>query len=169
MNSAKIVNSSVLICFIFIPFFSLISAGNKKIVEIKKVLSILDNGIDFYFKYPAAPVLDKYGSIYIADDKQLLKFDKSGNFKGNYYRQGLGPGELTNLMNVFIRQNYWVAFNWSPCKVLWFSQKDTKLLKETKISPRIGWANFLTFYKNKFFFFNESFPRTKNNAVFVNL
>ena len=61
------------------------SAGEKTpIVDLKELLRVEDNGIDFYFKYPRAPVIDKRGEMYILDDKQLLKFDKSGKFVENY-------------------------------------------------------------------------------------
>ena len=56
----KRLKSLIVIGLIFI--ISLTCYGSDKstnIVELKELLRIEDNGVDFYFKYPDTPVIDK--------------------------------------------------------------------------------------------------------------
>lgn len=138
-------------------------------VDLKELLRIRDNGIDFYFKYPKAPVIDTKGALYVLDHKQLMKFDKRGKFVGNYYKEGLGPGEINNADKVFFQEGCVVLYNKLPSKLLWFSQRDGTLKKETRLSDKLGYSDFLTYYNNKYFFFMEVFPHTKDKAVFVDI
>lgn len=112
---------------IFIFIFALPCKGSDKeayVVDLKELLRVRDNGIDFYFKYPKAPVIDTKGSLYVLDHKQLIKFDKTGKFVGNYYKEGLGPGEINKANKVFFQEGCVVLYNRLPSKLLWFSQRD---------------------------------------------
>jgi len=145
------------------------SEKNIHIVELKELLRIEDSGMDFYFKYPDAPLIDNRGAMYVLDDKQLLKFDKSGKFIENYLKEGLGPGEANSSREVIIQGDYFILYNLHPSKFLWFDQTDGTLKKEIRLSDKLGYSNFLSYYNNKYFFIREAFPRTRNKAVFVDI
>lgn len=98
-----------------------------------------------------------------------MKFDKTGKFIGNYYKEGLGPGEINDANKVFIQENHLVLYNRLPSKLLWFSQTDGTLKKEARLSDELGFSDFLTYYNKKYFVFRESFPNTKGKAVIIDI
>lgn len=170
----KPLKPSIIIC---ISIFWILSAparaGSGKqapVVELEETLRIKDTGIDFYFRYPRPPVIDQVGALYVLDKKQLLKFDTAGKFIGNYYADGLGPGESNNPRNVFIQGDHFVLYNAHPHKFLWFDRKDGTLKDEIRLSNELRNSNFVTQYGKKYYFFQESMPRhTNNKAVFVDI
>jgi len=65
-----------------------------RLLELRDDWVITDESGDFYFKEPADLQVAEDGSVFVADEKQLLKFSPDGRFLKNLYKQGQGPGEI---------------------------------------------------------------------------
>jgi hypothetical protein len=71
-----------------------LAANADRKVELKEVLRITDEGGKFYFKYPYGIAVGPDGSIFVAEQRELLQFDKAGTFIRDYFKFGQGPGEV---------------------------------------------------------------------------
>lgn len=171
MNPTKF---SILICigiFCILVLFPCAGFGDQaSTVDLEEILRIKDTGDTFYFEFPNSPVIDTDGFLYVLDNKQLLKFDKSGTFIGNYGKNGLGPGEANYPQDVFIQEDFFVLYNINPHKFLFFDRKNGTLKNEVRLSNNLAFSRFVTYYNNKHFFFSESIPsNTKNKAVILDI
>ena len=72
-----------------------------RILELKEVMRIKEDGGEFYFKSPRMQV-GPDSSVYVWDEEQLLKFDPKGKFVRNFFHKGQGPGEFLHLAGFFI-------------------------------------------------------------------
>ncbi len=104
----------------------------KKQVILEKVLQITDNDEDFYFKYPSVICADSEDNIYVVDDLRLLKFSKTGLYRGNLVQKGAGPGEVNDISNICILDNQVVIHNKRPSKII-HKGLSGRLLKEFRI------------------------------------
>jgi hypothetical protein len=101
----------IFICFalFYLFVFNNLSAISKKIspIKVEKKLSIGSEDLDsdnYFFGLISDIKLDKFGNIYILDDKNFRaqKFSKDGKFLLNYGRKGAGPGELLGPKLIFV-------------------------------------------------------------------
>lgn len=132
-------------------------------VTLKEVLRITDEQGGYYFKRPRRIKIAPDESIFLMDDEQFLRFDKTGRFLNNQYKKGEGPGEYSTIdMYQFVEGNT-IRVCDQPAKIL-ETDLTGKLLKETKMMSRIGsfrvlgiddgkyWAlssNFMEIFKKK--------------------
>jgi hypothetical protein len=84
------------------------------------VVTITDEGGAYYFKRPSLVQLGPDGSIYVADQEQLLRFDSQGRFVRNYFRKGQGPGELSWISGFSVVDGTLVIHNVTPSKIVRF-------------------------------------------------
>jgi hypothetical protein len=138
------------------------------VVTLVEKLRIDDQEGNFYFKYPQAPVIDSRGFIFVMDRDQVLMFSPSGSLIRNFFKEGLGPGEMTDACGVVAQEDLIVICNRNPHKLLWFDRSGT-LQKEQPISARLGYADLLTYYRQRFYFLREQFRKTKGKAVFLDI
>ena len=82
------------------------------------VVTITDEGGAYYFKRPSLIQLGPDGSIFVADEEQLLGFDAQGRFVRNYFRKGQGPGELQNVSGFAVVDETLVVHNMFPSKIV---------------------------------------------------
>jgi hypothetical protein len=73
-----------------------------RVIHLKEILRIKDEGKDFYFKIPWQIDIAPEGSIFVKDGVKLYKFNASGNFEKNIVKIGQGPGEMTTELTDFI-------------------------------------------------------------------
>lgn len=138
------------------------------VVGLKEKLRIQDDEGDFYFKYPASPVVDEQGFIFVEDQDQLLMFSPKGTFLRNFFKKGQGPGELTYICGITFEKENIIVCNRHPHKLLWFDRKGN-LQKEVRISDKLGYSHLLSLYEGRFYFLREKFVNTKNKAVFLDI
>lgn len=62
-----------------------------RVLKLKEVWRITDEGGQFYFRYPEDLKISSDGHIFYADEKELLKFSPDGKFIKNLYKKGQGP------------------------------------------------------------------------------
>lgn len=76
-----------------------------RVVALKEVWRITDDGGQFYFKYPYSLKIASDGSIFLAEAEQFLKFSPEGKFVKNLYKKGQGPGEIEREFTYHIYEN----------------------------------------------------------------
>ncbi|MCK4645147.1 MAG: hypothetical protein KAU46_02750 [Candidatus Aminicenantes bacterium] len=65
-----------------------------RVLKLKEVFRIRDEGANFYFKYPRKLKVATDGSFFVVDENQFLKFSPQGQFVRNLFKAGQGPGEI---------------------------------------------------------------------------
>ena len=65
-----------------------------RVLKFRDEWVITDEGGDFYFKGPNHLQVADDGSVFVADEKQLLRFSPDGRFLKNIFKSGQGPGEI---------------------------------------------------------------------------
>jgi hypothetical protein len=76
-----------------------------RVLKLREVWRITDQGGAFYFKSPHNLQIAEDGSIFIKDREQLLRFNKDGKFLKNFFKKGQGPGEISNSFTFLIDKN----------------------------------------------------------------
>jgi hypothetical protein len=130
-----------------------------RVIELKEVLKITDEGGEFFFKYPRSPKLGPDGSLFVQDNDQILQFDKQGKFIRNYFKKGQGPGEMS-YARVVIPDAQGLCIQASgPGKLVWFDGQG-KLIKERPVRPLGRMSLFLqAFFGDTYYFSGSEFPR----------
>jgi hypothetical protein len=78
-----------------------LSKNPGRILRLKEVMRIIDEGKAFYFKLPWGLGVAGNGSVFVQDGIRLFKFDPNGEFVKNILREGQGPGEITTELTNF--------------------------------------------------------------------
>jgi hypothetical protein len=148
-----------------------LGADDKQIIPVvtlKETLRVGANSGDFYFKYPADPIVDARGNTFVIDQEQVLLFSADGTYIRNFFKKGLGPGELTDVIGLVPEEKNIIIVNKYPHKLLWFNRQG-ELIKEFRISEKLGSCELLTYYGGRFYFLREKFRDTKNKAVYLDI
>lgn len=67
----------------------------RRVIWLTEVWRISDDHGEFYFRRPFNLQIAYDGTIFIADEAELLKFSPDGKFQRNLYEKGQGPGEIS--------------------------------------------------------------------------
>ena len=126
-----------------------------RIVDIERILQVKDTGAEFFFQYPLNPKIAADNSFFIKDSNQLLRFDQTGRFIQNYFKQGQGPGEMVYFRNYNFFQDGIIIQSSSPPKLMWFNFSG-ELLKEMTI-PKMAGSTYLFNRGNNFYFIKTQF------------
>jgi hypothetical protein len=120
-----------------------------RIIQLKEILRIKDEGRDFYFKEPWGIDVAVDGSIFVKDKEKLYKFDASGRFEKNMAKKGQGPGEITTEIGDIIVKDNEIIF---PCATM---NKVIKLDTEgnfvKEVIPKKRALKLIAYYMNKYF------------------
>ncbi len=127
------------------------NAGRQaKLIE---KLRITDEEGDYYFKRLYWLKVGPDGCIYVADDKQFLKFDPEGGFVGNFQKPGEGPGEYNYIRTYWVRDDHILLVAARPYKIVKFDLKG-KLLSEKRIKDTMAMQRFLEKYGDHYYYLN---------------
>jgi len=102
-----------------------------RVLELREVFRITDGQGGFFFKNPENLQPAPDGGLIVVDEGQLLRFDASGKFVVNMFRQGQGPGELERIENYVIWGGNILAFQRNPMKCV-VTRLDGTFLREFK-------------------------------------
>ena len=102
-----------------------------RVLELREVFRISDAAGGFYFKNPENIQPAPDGGVLVVDEGEFLRFDASGRFAVNMFREGQGPGELRQIENYLVRDSQVLAFQRNPMKLV-FTGLDGKFLREVK-------------------------------------
>jgi hypothetical protein len=116
------------------------SRSADRIVELKEVLRITDEGGEFFFKYPSLIQVGPDGSIFAREQEQLLKFDRTGQFLRNYFRKGQGPGEVLYISGFLPLKSGVIVQSSYPPKMIWYGEDGVAAKVATLQSPIKGFT-----------------------------
>ncbi len=128
-----------------------LSKNAGRVLKLKEIMRITDEGGEFYFGGPRNVKVTSDGSIFIQDKEKILKFSPEGEFIKNLYKKGQGPGEIMDYFSYHIHKNE--MFIWVPManKVI-HTDSDGGLVDEFKVESGVykeflgkmdGWLIFL--------------------------
>lgn len=137
-----------------------------RVVALKEVLRIVDEGDKYYFRHPNLLHIAPDESIFVNDLDQLLQFDKNGRFIRNYFKKGQGPGELIWISDYVLTDKNIIIHSVSPNKIIWLDFNG-HLAKELAIRMYKGALQFLHFYNNHYYFNSRSFPKIEGEPKII--
>lgn len=74
-----------------------------RLLKLTEGWRISDEGGGFYFRRPHNLQVADDGSVFIADQDELLRFSPEGKFIKNIFKKGQGPGEINDSFQYFIQ------------------------------------------------------------------
>lgn len=123
---------------------------NKRIIQLKEVLQVKDEGDRFYFKEPRTLQIADNGSILVLDGvDRLYKFSPQGSFDKNLVKKGRGPGEILEIMNFILTKSEIILFDGMENKLIHLNYEG-ELLHELRLSNK-RFFNQLTVF-NDFYY-----------------
>ena len=136
-----------------------------RIIVLEEIMRFEDVTEDYYFKYPHTFKIAPDGSIFLMDEKQLLRFDGEGRFLHNYFKPGQGPGEMQRIRGYCFHDQMLVAHNSRPHKIIWFDLNGD-FIREFPIR-NVTFIEFQFYNKDKYYFFCSNIPDTKGKPMVV--
>lgn len=158
----------IIILFMFLNSFSQeiienpgkpLSKNAGRILELKEELRITDKGGEFFFQFPNNIKVAPDGSIFIADQDLLMRFDENGKFIHNFFKKGQGPGEINYLRDYLFEDGKLTIITSSPVKIVTFLF-DGELVDDVTLHDPFWFFNFQFFKNRRFFFFINDRPET---------
>lgn len=141
-----------------------------KIIQLEEVLRIDDQNGDYYFKFPSDIKIAQDKSIFILDNRQLLKFNSNGKFVKNFFKYGQGPSEVQYISNFILLGDQLHLHDSAQNKVIVFNHKTGEKLNEFRFrSAETGSVKLLYYVDNNYYFYRADTPETKGKPEFVNL
>lgn len=137
-----------------------------RVVELKEVMRIAEESQEFYFKFPNSIKVAPDGSIFVRDENEFLQFDKNGKFIRNLFKKGQGPNEMERMGQYQFAKDHLIVHCNLPNKVLWFDYNG-QVVKEIMIHEMR--LDFRSFYKDKYYFIRQEFPRFEKREVTFDL
>lgn len=133
-----------------------------RVLVLKEEFRITDEQGDFYFQNPKNIKLAPDGSLFIADEEQLLKFSTDGKFLKNLFRKGQGPGELERNHNYLFSGNEIVVFqNW-PGKIMRMDMEG-KLIREFKLEKPL--SMLISIFGDRYIMAHNSPPKLQKKGT----
>jgi len=127
-----------------------INKESGRVIELREVLRIKDDGEDFYFKLPWGIDVANDGSIYVKDRINLYRFSTEGKYEGNIVSKGQGPGEITTELSDFvIKENEIILYCANLVKLLKTDLLGNVLKELILAQKRV--TKLFGYYNNKYF------------------
>lgn len=141
-----------------------------RVVDLKEVLSIHDEGDAYYFKYPSNLKIAPDGSIFFLDwrSNQLLQFDTNGKFLRNFFKKGQGPGELSLVSDFCFEGNNIIIYDGRLQKILWLNFNG-EAVKEFKVLRKARSFMFRLYHQNTYYFIQSDVQFTKKKPSYVDI
>jgi len=124
-----------------------------RIVQLKEIHRITDEGGKYFFKRPYNFQVAPNGDLFVQDREQLLQFDSKGNFIRNLYKNGQGPGEMTSITGYHLTKEEVIIYCDSPSKILKYDY-DGNITKEMPIYQKKRFNIFEFYYDKRYYFFH---------------
>lgn len=132
-----------------------------RIIRLKEVLRIKDEGRGFFFKEPWGIGVAGDGSIFVKEMDKLYKFDKRGRFVKNMVKIGQGPGEVSREIENFVINGNEIVLSCASLNKIVKIDLEGNLIKDLVVKKK-RISNLLAYYKDKYFlvdFRRKSFER----------
>ena len=134
-----------------------LSSQSGRVVTLKEVLRITDEGDAFYFQRPNRLHIGPDGAIFVADTDQLLWFGPDGKFIRNFFKKGQGPGELSYVNDFAVSDHDLIVHNGNPSKIVRLGF-DGRLLKDFSVRTSGGSLQLLGVHGETYAFIKTPFP-----------
>jgi hypothetical protein len=138
-----------------------------RVVALKEVLKIVDEGDQYFFKYPFGLKIAPNGSIFVQEQEHLWQFDQNGKFVRDYFKKGQGPGEMIYISNFDLSGEHIIIHTSNPSKIMWIDYQG-QLTKEFTV-PQKRSLTFLLFHKDVYFFNSYESPFGQGEPKFVDI
>jgi len=138
----------IFILFFFLLFLPLIfsqeiienpkkplNSNEGRILKLREVLRIKDQGEEFFFKRPQFVKVSEDGFVFLHDSNQLLKFTPEGQFVKNLLKKGQGPGEIQQFVRYVLQEKDIFIYDSGNSKILHMNLEG-KLLEEFHLTER---------------------------------
>jgi hypothetical protein len=143
-----------------------------RVVVPEEILAISDEGTrEYYFKGPRDLTIAPDGSLFVLDERQVLHFDKSGEFVRNLYKSGQGPGEMSYVRACLTTPKNVILHSSSPDKILFFDysgryemELPIRALTGFKYRPKV-----LLALERTFIISSADLPITKGDPDYVTI
>lgn len=133
-----------------------------RIVRLTEVMRISGEHDDFFFKRPSRIKIASDGSFYLIDNKQFLRFDRTGRFLANLHKVGEGPGETVYIYDYYFSKKGILIFSHQPRKII-ETDLAGNLLNEYRVSKKIGITKNLGVYNDRYWIASGGFGDLKDN------
>jgi hypothetical protein len=121
-----------------------------RVIQLKEILRIKDEGTDFYFKEPWEIDVAEDGSIFVKEFNQIYRFDSNGKFVKKIARKGQGPGEIMREIENIIVQDNEIIFSCATMNKLIKMDLEGNFIEE--LIPNKLISKLVAYYKNKYIF-----------------
>ncbi|MHB8094070.1 MAG: 6-bladed beta-propeller [Candidatus Aminicenantales bacterium] len=157
--------------FLFAPLFAqeIIENPDKplakdagRVLELRDEWVITDESGDFYFVYPHNLQVTDDGSVFIADEKQLLKFSANGRFLKNLFKQGQGPGEIESFFSYHPDGSDFFILD-GMSRRFWRTDLDGGLKENIRL-VKPEYNDFIAVVADGFLFLKEVYPDPKERT-----
>jgi hypothetical protein len=133
-----------------------------RVLELRDEWVISDEGGDFYFAYPQNLQVADDGSVFVADEKQLLKFSPDGRFIKNLYKGGQGPGEFEDFFQYLVDGPDLFILDGMSSR-FWRSDLDGRLKENIRLE-KSEYNDFIAVVAGGFLFLKEVYPDPKERT-----
>ena len=125
-----------------------------RIVHLKEILRINDDGQDLIFKYPSYLSVEPDDCLYVYNDRQIYKFDAQGDLIFKVVGRGQGPGEASMAVRYIPTPDGLLVLSFRPPKVMKFNRQG-EFVGEERIENPSGLPEFVGLFDNKIYGFLE--------------
>jgi hypothetical protein len=132
-----------------------------RILELKEVLRISDEGEEFFFKRPQFPKVADNGCIFLHDSNQFLKFTPEGEYVKNLLKKGQGPGEVQLFRRYVLKGQDIYLYDSGNSKIL-HMDLDGKVLDEFRLTER--YSLLLGLLEGHFVMTKTNFPEAEERT-----
>ncbi len=134
-----------------------------RVVPLREVARITDEKGKFFFVQPLAVFAGQDGSVYVQENKQLLKFDAQGRFVKNLLKRGQGPGELDdNLTDFVVREKDLILWSSNNYKFIRLALDGTLIEDKKLVQGFLG--SLLGAFGGRYFFLRYEIDTAKTQA-----
>ena len=133
-----------------------LAKNTGRVLELKEVWRIKDEGNEFYFKYPHSLKIAPDGSIFLAEAEQFLKFSPEGKFVKNLYKKGQGPGEIESEFTYHLYENEIFIEDLNSAR-LWRTDLDGNFLSQINLGGK-GHRDFIGVRADSLVFLKSVWP-----------
>jgi len=128
-----------------------------RILKLEEEIRISDESGKFFFQYPGNVRVATDGSIFIIDRDLLLRFSENGKLLHNYFKKGVGPGEVDFARDYDFQDEKLIMISSSPMKIVTFDFNG-QLLDDVTLHQSFLFFQFLFIKNDRIYFFKNERP-----------
>jgi hypothetical protein len=128
----------------------------SRVLALREVWRISDDSGAFYFMSPKDLKVSADGSVFLAEEAELLRFSSNGKYLKNLIKIGQGPNEVSSSFRYVIKDKLVNIYDFAAVKIIRFDL-DGNFLSSMKIETG-PYSDFIGYAQNDFVFLKYIFP-----------